>query len=267
MEFKRIFFPAAILLSIPLCAAAQDFVNYFENKTLRLDYVFTGNSSGQSIHLSEALCGGEWAGRRHNLDTVCLEGNGRIEVLEKGTGKVLYVNSFSTLFQEWLSEEEATKTDRSFENCFQVPWPKDPVDIRVSLMDIRGNTTATLTHPIDPSDILIRPVPVSAPSYRYLLQNGSPSQCIDLAIVGDGYTAEETDKFYDDAIRAVDALTAHEPFSSLKDRFNIVAVAAVSQESGVSIPHRGIWKRTLLKCHFDTCSQKTSALGTFCNCS
>ncbi len=252
MDHKRLLMTAAILFALPICMTAQDFDDCFENRTLRLDYVFTGNSSGQSIHLSEALSGGVWAGRRHSLDTVCLEGNGKIEVLEKGTGKVLYVNSFSTLFQEWLSEEEATKTDRSFENCFQVPWPRNPVDIRVSLMDIRGEVTASLTHPVDPADILIRPVPVPPSSFRYLLRNGSPAQCIDLAIVGDGYTAGEIEKFYADARRAVEALTAHEPFSTLKDRFNIVAVAAVSQESGVSIPHRGIWKKTLLKCHFDT---------------
>ena len=252
MTIRHLFLPFLIITALAAEASAQEFDKYFEDRTLRLDYVFAGNAGNQHIHLSEALSGGIWAGRRHNLDTVCLEGNGRLEVLEKETGKVLYANSFSTLFQEWLSEEEATKSDRAFENCFQVPWPRFPMDIRITLYDLKGDVSASLTHPIDPSDILIRPVPESSPSYKYLIKNGEPSQCIDLAIVGDGYTEEETEKFYADAQRAVDALAAHEPFTSLLEKFNIVAVAAVSQESGVSIPHSGIWKKTLLKCHFDT---------------
>ena len=38
----------------------------------------------------------------------------------------------------------------------------------------------------------------------------------------------------------------------MKDRFNVVAVALPSLESGVSIPGKGEWKNTALKSHFDT---------------
>ena len=259
MDIRKTFIPIIILAVSAIGAAAQvsekDFNGFdrdFENKTLRLDYVFAGNARSQQIHFREALSGGIWAGRRHSLDSVCLDGNGRLEVLDPQTGDVLYVNTFSTLFQEWLSQEEATFTDKAFEECFQVPFPRRKVDIRVTLFDIRGNVTASLTHPVDPTDILIRPVPDNGFTYRYILRSGEPSRCIDLAIVGDGYAAADTAKFFSDAARAVEALTAHDPFTTLKDRFNIVAVAAISQESGVSIPHEGIWKNTLLKCHFDT---------------
>lgn len=35
------------------CAYAQNFSDYFTNKTLRIDYLFTGNADKQSICLDE----------------------------------------------------------------------------------------------------------------------------------------------------------------------------------------------------------------------
>lgn len=51
---------------------------------------------------------------------------------------------------------------------------------------------------------------------------------------------------------ACDALFSHEPFKKLKDKFNIVAVASPSEDSGVSIPGQGKWKSTAVSSHFNT---------------
>lgn len=58
--------------------------------------------------------------------------------------------------------------------------------------------------------------------------------------------------FIKDAQTATDALFAHEPFKSKKDKFNIIAVKSDSEESGTSEPSKGIWKNTALSSHFDT---------------
>ena len=76
--------------------------------------------------------------------------------------------------------------------------------------------------------------------------------CIDLAIVAEGYTRAQMGKFYNDCQRVVDALFAHEPFTSMKDRFNVVAVAAESLTSGPSVPHLGRWSNTPVGTHYDT---------------
>lgn len=60
------------------------------------------------------------------------------------------------------------------------------------------------------------------------------------------------DDFINDARIANDALFAHEPFNSLKSRFNIIAVKSPSLESGTSEPSNGIWRNTALDSHFDT---------------
>ena len=60
------------------------------------------------------------------------------------------------------------------------------------------------------------------------------------------------DVFLKDAKEATEALFAHEPFKSTRNRFNIVAVKSPSKESGTSEPSKGIWKNTALHSHFDT---------------
>lgn len=45
---------------------AQTFEDYFENKTLRVDYLFTGDANKQEVFLDELCSTPEWAGRRHN---------------------------------------------------------------------------------------------------------------------------------------------------------------------------------------------------------
>jgi len=70
-----------------------------------------------------------WYGKRERLAELPLAGNGQITVKDHRTGAVLYRNSFSTLFQEWLATDEAKHTGKSFENVFLVPFPKQTVEI------------------------------------------------------------------------------------------------------------------------------------------
>lgn len=59
---------------------AQNFDDYFQDKTLRVDYLFTGDANRQAIYLDELSQLPAWAGRRHNLSELPLEGNGQIIV-------------------------------------------------------------------------------------------------------------------------------------------------------------------------------------------
>lgn len=55
-----------------------------------------------------------------------------------------------------------------------------------------------------------------------------------------------------DAQRTCESLFSHEPFRSMKQKFNIVAVASPSTDSGVSVPRADQWKQTAVHSHFDT---------------
>ena len=74
---------AIILMCIVAKAAtAQVFVVFFEDKTLRIDYIFSGNSSSQAISLDQLNQSPRWYGKRSNLSEVPVEGNGAIIVKE-----------------------------------------------------------------------------------------------------------------------------------------------------------------------------------------
>lgn len=229
------------------------FSQWFDGRTLRADYTFAGDSATQEISLSELRSLPTWAGRRHNLDSLCLEGNGQITMRDSASRRIIYRTSFSSLFQEWQTTEEAARLRRSFENVFLLPMPRRAAEVTVTLTDVHRRVLAEMHHMVRPTDILIRPsASAAAPENQYILRSGSPDSCIDIAILAEGYTAAESGKFYARAREAADALFAAEPFASLKSRFNVVAVAAVSDDSGVSVPHDGTWKRTAVDSHFDT---------------
>ena len=232
-------------LMLPLTLSAQE-------QTLRVDYMFSGTDKSVEISLDEMSCFDGWAGRRTNLKEVPVRGNGQIFMTDTESGDTLYRMSFSTLFQEWQTTEEATKVRKSFENVFLLPMPSAKAKVNVHLYDFFGNIVASLNHEVDPSDVLIRHLTPLAPEHKYLLQSGTPEEKIDVAIVAEGYTAEEMSTFYADAQTAMEAILKHEPFGTYKDRFNFVAVALESEDSGVSVPGQGEWKNTALKAHFDT---------------
>lgn len=244
---------------VAMIASAQAFENDFQDSTLRLDYVLAGNAKQQHIYYCKASKSARWAGRKARLAEIPLRGNGQIMISDHETGRLLYVHTFSTLFQEWQAEEEATRVDRAFQTSFNVPMPKRPVDVKVTLTDFHAQVKGLLQHTIDPADILIRRIDEPQETFRYVwtgktLPNGQPdiTSCIDLAIIAEGYSHEEMEKFYTDSRRVVDALFAHEPFTSMKSRFNIVAVATESPKSGPSIPHVGLWRQTPAGVHYDT---------------
>ena len=233
-------------------ATAQIFDDYFEDKTLRIDYIFSGNSSSQAISLDQLNQSPRWYGKRSNLSEVPVEGNGAIIVREHSKENIIYKNSFSTLFQEWQTTDEAKTTIKAFENVFLVPMPKDTVDITVELRNNRREVVASMTHVVNPKDILIRHIGEHKTPYETMLQAADTTRCINIAFVAEGYTLEEMPIYIEDVKKSIDALFSHEPFKSRKEVFNIIAVEPASEESGTSVPRKGIWKRTALGSHFDT---------------
>ena len=229
------------------------FDQWFCDTTLRLDYIFAGNDKVQNIYLDKLNRYPQWAGRRQKLNQLPLCGNGQISVRDEATGALIYVTSFSSLFQEWIVTEEAQQVDRSFENCFQIPMPLKPVIIEATLLNNRHEVTASHKHRVDPADILITRIgEKDLLPHRYFLETGNLDKSIDIAFLAEGYTEKEMDEFYHYVEVACDAMFEHEPFSSMKDRFNVVAVASPSVDSGVSIPKEGLWLNTAFKSHFST---------------
>ena len=236
-----------------VAVSAQSFSDYFLNKTLRIDYIFAGNAENQIVALDELATTDGWAGRRVNLDKIPVRGNGELKLIDAKSGKTIYRTSFSSLFQEWLVTEEASQTTKSFEATFLVPFPKQEVFAEITLLDNKGEKQTSLRHRIEPDDKLIRNMNgrEMAP-HEYLLKSGSAEECIDIAIVAEGYAAKDMEIFMRDARTACDEIFRYEPFASHKEKFNVVAVKIESKQSDVSVPQDGVWRQTALNSNFHT---------------
>ena len=252
-DMKRlIMFFFAVATMLPMMSEVV-FDEFFTDNTLRVDYVFSGTADHHAISVDGLSTTEGWWGRRVNLDELPVEGNGRIEMLDSLTGKVIYRMSFSSLFNEWLTQDEAKTTPRAFENTFLLPMPRRAAIVNIELSDFRREVTARMSHKIDPTDILIarRHVDHSIPT-RYVHYSGDTREKIDVAILGEGYTVAERDSFFVHARKAVASILSHEPFKRYADHFNFIAVATPSEDSGVSVPRFGDWKRTPFSSHFST---------------
>ena len=231
----------------------SSFERVFNDSTLRLDYSIAGNASSARVALTRMSKSEGWAGRRQNLAKAPYRGYGSVVVVDKESADTIYSHSFSTLFSEWRTTDEAREVERAFQNSFLVPLPKKEAVVTVSILDSYGHPIASLSHPYSPADILVRRItPSRTTPFKYIHQGGRPEEAIDVAILAEGYTLEEMDKFYSHAEEAAKAILAHRPFAGRSSDFNFIAVASPSLDSGVSVPKDDAWRKTAFGSHYST---------------
>ncbi|MBW3519272.1 M64 family metallopeptidase [Flavobacterium sp. NKUCC04_CG] len=241
------------LLLISNWGYSQHFDQFFIDKTLRVDAVFAGNSERQSIVIDELNELPSWAGRKQHLSKNHLGGNGVISMYDIKTDQLIYTQSFSTLYQEWLSTPEAQLKSKNFENVFLLPFPKSEVRLEIALIDSSGNYPVLLKQRVDPTDVLIH-----KKGYRYITPHTllhrakTATNSINIVIVAEGFQDNQMDKFKQYAQTTIDEIFAHQPFGQFQDRFNIYAVESVSSDNGVSVPRLNEWKNTAVESNFDT---------------
>lgn len=253
MTYYKLFLCLALSTLSTIGLRAQTYEQYFTDSTLRIDYAFSGNKYSTQIHTEELHNIPRWYGRKENLDSLILEGNGRIIMRDSISGRIIYRHSFSSLYQEWLSTDEATKISRSYENTFLLPYPKQTALIHIELDDMERKHLAQQEFYFNPRDILVRRHHNTPPLEHDYLHKGQHShEAIDIVILAEGYTQHDMPKFLRDARRASDELLSYAPFKQYKDYINIIAVKSTSEDSGVSVPRNNDWKRTAFSAHFDT---------------
>lgn len=243
-----------IFLLLPLWAVAQGtFDTCFSDSTLRLDYIFGGNASAPVILEHSQSKHPGWHGRRAHLAEVPFAGSGQINVIDEASGDTIYRHPFSSLFQEWLSTDEAATHNQAFENTYLVPLPRGKAIIDIALYDNHRDVIAHMRHRYDPADPNVRVGGQGVPTPHVTLRKAAdPTSAIHVAIVAEGYTQAQMPAFYTKAREVVNALASHEPFTSNLDRFTFTAVGAPSEQSGASDPVAGSWRSTALGSHFNT---------------
>ena len=246
-------FISFILFSVSFGLSAQsNFDKYFTDKVLRLDFMLAGNSQKTLVYPVGMKEEPFWAGSKTNLINPFNSGNFKYELFDTTGNTLIYSRAFSTLFQEWQTTPEAKAIERSYYEVATMPYPKEKVRFILSKRERNGLFSKLYETVIDPSNYFIRkenPVKVATSK---IYDGGDPHTAVDLAFIAEGYTADEMGKFRDDVKKMADYLFAEAPFSDYKNKFNIWAVEAVSQDSGTDIPGENIYVNTALNSSFYT---------------
>ena len=251
-RYMRRFLLALVAIALSSSLHAQDFDDIFADGTLRIDYTFMGNAHEQHVALRDMSYTPNWYGRRINLDNVPLKGNGDLTLRDSKSGKVIYMTSFSSLFQEWITTPEALEVSKSFEFTLLVPMPQKPATATLVLRDNTGKESVH-TYTINPDDALIRDRSNQQPlPYKYLHKGGDSKECIDVVILAEGYTAEQMELFMTDALITKNEILRYQPFCSHSEKFNFIAVESPSLDSNVSVPQTDQWRDTAVSSNFMT---------------
>ena len=231
---------------------AQNYTDFFTDKSCRIDFHFCGNATQTAVFLDKMKQESFWGGRRAHLSSDLNLGDFRFRILDSLSNKLIYTDGFSALFHEWQSTPEAMKTSKSFEQTILFPFPqKSCVLIIEKRMDL-DHWQELFRTTISPNDVLIQKTMPKQVPVKVISKTASSEKAIDIAVIAEGYTKNEIAQFYKDAQQLSVNLLTHEPFTKYKNRINIYAIAAPSAESGISMEKDSAWKNTAVGSHFYT---------------
>lgn len=260
-----------IVFSSLLCLfnfSAHSFsANLSAPRTLRVDYYHTGNSHDEWFSLDRVVLEPlEWPGNLNKSIDESQLGEYLFEVHERGSGKLVYSRGFNSVFGEWKTTEEALHGNRTFSESLRFPSPEAPVE--VSLKERAGSGFREVWKEVwktvvDPKDKFVdRSRPPSPGALMELQKMGDPATKVDLLVLGDGYTASERPKFEKDARRFMEALFSTSPFREHQTDFNVWGLCPAAEESGVSRPSSGIYRRSPVGASYDTFGTERYVLTT-----
>jgi len=236
-------------------------------RTLRVDYYHTGNSHEEWFSLDRVVLEPlEWPGNLSKVIDESQLGNYLFEVREKASGKLLYSRGFNSVFGEWKTTEEALHGNRTFSESLRFPSPDAPVEVSLKERDGSGFRQVwkeVWKTVVDPKDKFVDRSRPSTPGALMELQKmGDPATKVDLLVLGDGYTAAERGKFERDARRFMEALFSTSPFHEHQKDFNVWGLCPAAEESGVSRPSSGIYRRSPMGAAYDTFGTERYVLTT-----
>jgi hypothetical protein len=246
-------------------------VSFAAPRTLRVDYYHSGNSHEEWFSRDRVVLEPlEWPGNLNKSIDESQLGGFLFEVREKASGKLVYSRGFNSVFGEWETTEEALHANRTFSESLRFPNPDGPVEVSLKERSEGGGSEPlkevwkeVWKTTVDPKDKFVdRSRPASPGALLELQKMGDPANKVDLLVLGDGYTAAERGKFEKDARRFVDAVFSTSPFREHQKDFNVWGLCPAAEESGVSRPSTGIYRRSPVGASYDTFGTERYVLTT-----
>ena len=242
-------------LTCSLLAKSQNhFQSFFEEGNMRIDYFHAGNSAMEEVLLDEVLLYGNWAGSKANLIDSLNYGAYFYKVYDATTNILIYSKGFDSYFKEYQTSNDALAGKKKvFHETALIPQPKKKIFFALEKRNKAGELEEIFRTDITPNSISVTKNEGKDPLVKVFksLYNGAPDKKADVAIIGEGYTADEEEKFQADLKRFTEVFFQQEPCKSYRDRFNIYGVFKPSAESGTDEPRAGTYKNTVVGTSFN----------------
>jgi len=229
---------------------AQDFDVYFLDKTIRINYLHFGNASEEKIEIKDFYAGGYWTGTRKHLNNPPKYGNILFEVLDSVTNRLLFAKTYSTLFDEYKTIEEAENKIAYFEECINMPYPKKTVLLKFTSISRKLEYVEKLTAYFNPNTAKIHPFQKTFETIELYI-GGKSENCLDILFIPDGYTMRDSVELNKDLHRFANYIMECSPYKEHKKYVNIRAIKGFSEESGISDPNKNEYRKTLLNSSYN----------------
>ena len=195
--------------------------------TMRVDFYHSGNHETEMFSLDQLVIEPlPWTGNMNQPLDETRRGKYLFEILNPKDGSVAWSRSFSSIYGEWETTSEARKINRTYHESLRFPAQDEAFEV-VLKKRARDNSFEEIWRiAIDPSDYMVHSESAAyADQVVAIHEGGDPATKVDLLILGDGYTAEEYDRFITRAQELTDILFETSPFKERKNDFNVWALA------------------------------------------
>ena len=249
---------AILFLTLSAISFGQQFEvfnKYFIDTTMRIDYYHVGDAVEEFITFDQIYQYGIWAGSRAHLIDNFNYGRYYIKIYDAASGELIYSKGLDSYFGEYKTSAAALNgVKKTYHESALIPFPKDKVIFALEKRDKENILHEFFHKEIDPEDVNIRKDDLNDPSVSGFKEdkNGDPHTRVDVAIIAEGYTKLEKEKFLKDLAYFTDVFFSREPYKSNEDKFNIYGVFKPSAESGVDEPRAGIFVNSVLNCTFNS---------------
>jgi hypothetical protein len=245
----------ALLFTLLAVAVAAAQTPPSPGRTMRVDYFHTGDAKQEIFSFDEAVVEpAVWSGHPTRAEDALRYGAYGFDVRDAATKRIVYARGFGSIFDEWSTTDEATKTTRTFHESVRFPMPTAPVSVTIRKRAGSGTSWRDLwTTTVDPKNMFVntaRPEPSPGGLIEFE-RNGDPATKVDLLLLGDGYTAAERRKFEADSRRLLAVLFATSPFKERRRDFNVWGLVPAARESGISRPSTGIHRSNPISSTYD----------------
>jgi len=237
---------AIALNAQPQKSTQGSFDDFFYHKTLRVDFELGGNATSTYVFFKQMKEEPNWGGPITNYIDPFDYGNFRYRVFDLETNNLIYVKGFGSLFEEWKATEEAKTLNRTFYQVATMPFPKKKIRFEIDQREYAtGKFVNLFKKEINPSDyFILKEEPLKCKATK-VIGKGDPSTSLDIAVIAEGYTSADMDKFNQDVLRVLGNIINHEPYRRYSDKINVYAIESPSQQVGSDVPGEFIYSNTI----------------------